>query len=136
MAALVVEHLHFRSLGPLPLLTADLGHPLLLGVLLALDFGLELLDENPPGEEPVEGLGAFALALDLEPRREMLEVDARRHGIDVPASLPPRPDELFDQVPVPDSKPLHPNQEVGFFFRPDGKQAHRRIMIDGPERKQ
>ena len=100
------QHFLFGPLGPFSLLAADFGDPLFHGALLALDSRLDLIGQDPPGQEAVERLASFLLALDFDPGRNMFQVDARFDFIDVLSAFALRPDELLDQVVLAHSQLL------------------------------
>ena len=62
---LVGQHLLLGPFGALPLLTPDLGDPLLLCALFPEDGRFDLVGQDAAGQEPVQGLGPLLLALDL-----------------------------------------------------------------------
>ncbi len=102
--ALVGQHLLLGPLRALPLLAADLGDPPLLGARFSEDVRLDLVGQDAPGQEPVQGLRPLLLALDLGTRREVLEVNAGRDLVDVLSAVAARADELLDDVRLADAE--------------------------------
>ena len=80
------EDLFFGLAGAPAFLPAYTFAFLLFPAFLPQKDVLDLVGEYSPGDEAVEGLGALSLTLDLYAGRDMLEVDAGRHLVDI---LPP-----------------------------------------------
>ena len=80
------------------------------------------------GQEPVQGLGAFALALHLDAGGPVQKIHARRGLVDLLAARAPAADEPLDQVLFPDPQGAHALGQLTLFLRADG--IHR--VKDGP----
>ena len=108
MLALLGQHLLFGSAGSAPLLAADLFDLLLAGAFGLIDLLFELLAQLSAGEVAVELSRAVPLAFDLDPGRQVLEIDARTRLIDF---LPPAArtqNELLDEIIISDPEGFHP----------------------------
>ena len=97
---------------------------------------LDLVDQDAAGQEPVEGLGAFLLALDLGAGGEMLEVDAGRDLVDVLAAVAARADEFLDDVLFADAELLHPLRQGLLFIGADAEYRHVRMVAQSGKQYQ
>ncbi len=77
---------------------------------------LDPVEEEPPGEKPVERLGSLPLAFYGKAGRHVDKVDAGRGLVDLLTAGSGGADEGFAEFLLPDAEALHPLAERRFFF--------------------
>ena len=75
LVMLLVKHPRLCAPGTLSLLAPDLGGPLFFRRLDASKLGLDFIQQDSSGQETVERLRAFLLALDPDAGGPMIEYD-------------------------------------------------------------
>jgi len=130
VSSLVLEHFQFGPLGPFPFLSPDFLDPLLLLALFSEDYGFDLVGQDAAGQEPVDGLGPFPLALDLNASGQVFQIDAGRNFIDVLPALSLGADKFLDEVAFPNVEALHLAAQGLFFFGAQSKAQHGVKVID------
>ena len=109
-----------RPPRPAPFLTSDLLDPHPLGADESRLESFDPVEEQPPGNKPVQRLGAFLLAFYGEACRQMDEIDAGRGLVDLLTAGSGGTDESFPKFLFPDAETLHPLPECCFFFLGNG----------------
>jgi hypothetical protein len=125
----VGQHSCFGAAAAAALLAADL---LVLGTLggdVAGPLLLDLVQEEPPRQEPVEPLLTGGLALDLQPAGTMGQHHAGGGLVDVLPAVPARADECFFYVRLAHPERGHSLRELGLFVGGDRERVHAsRVM--------
>ena len=75
LAMLFIEHPGLGAPGTLSLLAPNLGGPLFFRRLDTFKLGLDFIQQDSSGQEAIERLGAFLLALDPDAGGPMVEYD-------------------------------------------------------------
>ena len=120
----VGEHALFGAAAAPAFLAADFLGAVAGGIHIALLERLDLVEQEPAGEEPVEALLARGLAFDLEPRGTVDQLHAGGALVDVLAAVAAGADEGLLDVGLAHAERAHALGELGFLLRADGKCAH------------
>ena len=92
-----------------------------LGGDVALPQLLDLVEQEPAGQEPVEALLAGGLAFDLHPGRPVEQHDAGGGLVDVLAAVPAGADKGLLDVRLAHTQRSHALGELGLFVGADGE---------------
>jgi hypothetical protein len=112
----VSQHPLFGSVTPLALLPADLlDTGLLRGHLPGLQL-FNLVQQKPPGKEPIESLLARGLALDLQAGWAVEQHDARGRFIHILTPMSTRPHKRLVDIGLPHAQGGHALGELVFLF--------------------
>ena len=120
----VGEHALFGAAAAAAFLAADLLPGGAFGGDVAGAELLDLVEQEPAGEEAVEALLTGGLALDLEASGAMEQHDAGGGLVDVLAAVAAGADEGFFDVRFAHAERGHALGELGFFVWADGECGH------------
>ena len=129
MPGLVGEDALFGAFASTALLSAQLFALAPRGIRSCFLAGLELVEQQFPGEQSVSSLVSGRLAFDLESGRKVNQHDAGRSLVDVLTAVPRRADERLAQVGLANTQAGHPLGEPGVGIHGGG--IHRGSLTDG-----
>jgi len=95
--------------------------------------GLDLFEEQSPGEKAIEPLLARALTFHLETGWAVGEHNTGGGFVHVLAAVPPGPHEGFFEVRFVHPQRLHPERKLLLFLETHRKTGHGRKLADLPE---
>jgi hypothetical protein len=129
----VGEHPHFGPATPLALLPTDFLDSGYLGRHLPGLFPFYLVEQYPPGNEPIESLLTSCLALHLQAGWAMEQHHARCGFIDILTAMPSRSDKRFFNIRLAHSQGSHPPGELLCLISIHGKCRHGRSLVEQTE---
>jgi hypothetical protein len=124
MMAFIGQHSFPGPAGPLPFLTANLFDPLLLGRLDSKDLPFDLIQQDAPGEEPVQTLRARLLAFHRLARWAVKKNYTSCGFVDVLPACPGGSDEALLKVRFTHAQPTHSFEQGLYFWARDRKSRH------------
>ena len=127
--AFIGEQLELGAPGAPSFLPPNPGDLLLVGGFSAFELGLELVEQNSPGEKTIKRLRALLLALHANTGRSVIENNATRYFINILAAGSGGPNELFFQVLLSNTENLHSVLQKFLFYRRNCIGGHNEVSV-------